>query len=64
MTTEHVYKIIYIVIKDSKLHLGEDKASAIANTFAVKATWHVFNSPSEYLRYAHIFSQIITKDSK
>ena len=64
MTTEHVYKTIYTVIKYIHAHLGEDKSSRKANIFAVKATWSVFNTPSEYLWYAEFLLQIPTKDNK
>ena len=45
MTTRHVYELIYTVVKLDNKHLGNDKASRIANITAVKSTWQVCNNP-------------------
>ena len=61
-TPEHVYKVIYTVIKRNNLHLGADKASRVANQYAVKATWIVYNNPKEYLKFAYEFMLALLKD--
>ena len=62
-TQEHVYKVIYTVIKCNNLHLGADKASRVANQYAVKATWIVYNNTKEYLKFAYKFILALSKDN-
>jgi len=44
-TPKHVYELIYTVTKLDNKHLGEDKASRIANIAAVNTTWQVYHKP-------------------
>ena len=50
-TQAQVYQLIYSVIKQETISLGDDRASRIANQYAVKATWIVYNNPTEYLKF-------------
>ena len=54
-TRHHVYKVIYAVIKANNLHLGADKASRVANQYAVKHTWRVYTNTEEYTLFAYKF---------
>lgn len=60
LTRQQVYQTVYVVIKHENSHLGEDKASRVANQYAVKATWHVYNLPRDYLNFADKFLTIIS----
>ena len=53
MTQHQTYNLIYEVIKQQQLNRGvsKDKASRVANQYAVKATWYVFNSPSTQIKF-------------
>lgn len=65
-TQAQVYQLIYSVIKQENMHLGDDKASRIANQYAVKAAWTVYNNHTEYLKfvskYMVMLSMLFTRD--
>ena len=60
MTPQQVYKLLYNVAYLDNLRLnGPDKASRIANIYAVKATWIVYNSPKDIIKFtSHLLSYI------
>lgn len=60
MTPQQVYKLLYNVTYLDNLQLnGPDKASRIANIYAVKATWIVYNSPKDIIKFtAHLLSHL------
>ena len=60
MTPQQVYKLLYNVAYLDNLQLnGPDKASRIANIYAVKATWIVYNSPKDIIKFtSHLLSYI------
>ncbi len=51
LTPRDVYNLLYTVTKHDNKHLGEDKSSRVANIYAVKATWAIYNNLREYLRF-------------
>ena len=52
MTPQQVYNLLYIVAYLENLQLnGPDKSSRIANIYAVKATWIVYNSPKDIIKF-------------
>jgi hypothetical protein len=58
LTPRQVYNLLYTVTKHDNKHLGEDKSSRVANIYAVKATWTVYNNPREYLRFVSALLRI------
>ena len=60
MTPQQVYKLLYNVAYFDNLRLNDpDKASRIANIYAVKATWIVYNSPKDIIKFtSHLLSYI------
>ena len=60
MTPQQVYKLLYSVVYLDNLQLnGPDKASRIANIYSVKATWIVYNSPKDIIKFtSHLLSYI------
>ena len=60
MTPQQVYKLLYSVVYLDNLQLnGPDKSSRIANIYAVKATWIVYNSPKDIIKFtSHLLSYI------
>ncbi len=59
-TQAQVYQLIYAIIKNERIHLGADKASRLANKYAVKATWIVYNNPAEYIKFVNKFIALCT----
>ena len=63
MTPKQVYKLLYDVVYLNKLQLnGPDKASRIANIYAVKATWIVYNSPKDIIKFTSQLLSYIGKE--
>ena len=62
MTPQQVYKLLYDVAYLNNLPSnGPDKASKIANIYAVKATWIVYNSPKDIIKFT---SQLLSYHGK
>lgn len=57
LTRQQVYHTVYHVVKHDNSHLGEDKASRVANQVAVKSTWYLFNDPRNYGRYVSVYAE-------
>ena len=63
MSPQQVYKLLYKVVYMDNLQLnGPDKASRIANIYAVKATWIVYNSPKDIIKFTSHLLQHLWKD--
>ena len=63
MTPQQVYNLLYIVAYLDNLQLnGPDKASRIANIYAVKATWIVYNSPKAIIKLTSHLLSYLRKD--
>ena len=63
MTPQQVYNLLYIVAYLDNLQLnGPDKASRIANIYAVKATWIVYNSPKDIIKFTSHLLSYLRKD--
>lgn len=54
MTQRQIYDMLYLVTKHDNSHLGDDKSSRVANSYAVKATWHVYNNPKAIIQFSSI----------
>ena len=62
LTRHHVYHTVYEVIKYENSHLGEDKASRVANQAAVKLTWELYNDPHSYAKYVNAYVEHIMNE--
>ena len=64
MNPQQVYKLLYKVAYLDNLPLnGPDKASRIANIYAVKATWIVYNSPKDIIKFTSHLLSYLGKDN-
>ena len=64
ITPQQVYKLLYHVAYMDNLQLnGPDKASRIANIYAVKATWIVYNSSKDIIKFTAQLLSYLGKDN-
>ena len=64
MTPQQVYKLLYDVVYLNNLSSnGPDKAGRIANIYAVKATWIVYNSPKDIIKFTSQLLGYLRKDN-
>ena len=64
MTPQQVYKLLYDVVYLNNLSSNRpDKAGRIANIYAVKATWIVYNSPKDIIKFTSQLLSYLRKDN-